>query len=71
MQRLVNKGNKHFIEFDWTRYDGTIPPALFRHIKEIRWNFINKDQREKYRHVHEWYVDNLLMTMLLSIVVEN
>nr|QEV86979.1 ORF1ab [Mamastrovirus 2] len=65
MQRLVSKGNNYFVEMDWTRYDGTIPTALFRHIKELRWKMINKEQREKYAGVHKWYVDNLLNRYVL------
>lgn len=64
MLRLNSKPG-HFIEFDWTRFDGTIPTALFRRIKQIRWSFINKQHREKYRHMYAWYVHNLLNRYVL------
>nr|QRD99462.1 MAG: nonstructural protein [Mamastrovirus 3] len=53
------------IEFDWTRFDGTIPRALFKHIKDLRWEKMNKVHRERYRHVHDWYVENLLTRYVL------
>nr|QRD99438.1 MAG: nonstructural protein [Mamastrovirus 3] len=53
------------IEFDWTRFDGTIPRALFKHIKDLRWEKMNKTHRERYRHVHDWYVENLLTRYVL------
>nr|AKK25315.1 nonstructural polyprotein [Dromedary astrovirus] len=53
------------IEFDWTRFDGTIPRALFKHIKDLRWEKMNKVHRERYKHVHEWYVENLLTRYVL------
>lgn len=64
MLRLNSKAG-WFVEFDWTRFDGTIPPALFKHIKMLRWDFINKKQRERYRSMYEWYVDNLIHRAVL------
>nr|WCI13767.1 non-structural polyprotein 1AB [Dromedary astrovirus] len=53
------------IEFDWTRFDGTIPRALFKHIKDLRWEKMNKVHRDRYKHVHDWYVENLLKRYVL------
>lgn len=49
-----------FIEFDWTRFDGTIPTPLFLHIKKLRWSFINEQQRERYGRMYRWYCRNLV-----------
>ncbi|ACR54279.1 RNA-dependent RNA polymerase, partial [Bottlenose dolphin astrovirus 1] len=64
MERLDN-GNAYFIEFDWTRFDGTIPTQLFRRIKKLRWSFINKEQREYYSRMYEWYCYNLFNRYVL------
>lgn len=60
MERLQSKNNDYFVELDWTRFDGTIPPTLIKHIKDLRWSFINAEQRVKYHHMYEWYVNNLI-----------
>ncbi|ACR54273.1 RNA-dependent RNA polymerase, partial [Mamastrovirus 4] len=60
MRRLIAKGNKYFMEFDWTRYDGTIPTPLLLHIKKLRWSMINEVQRKKYQSLHDWYCHNLV-----------
>lgn len=65
MERLKSKGNSHFMEFDWTRFDGTIPNQLLRHIKDLRWSLINEVQRKKYQQLRDWYVDNLLNRWVL------
>nr|QXV86415.1 RNA-dependent RNA polymerase [Mamastrovirus sp.] len=59
MQRMCAKPG-YFIEFDWTRFDGTIPMKLFQHIKCMRFKLLNQKQRKRYRHVYNWYVYNLL-----------
>lgn len=59
MRRLAGKG-RVFVEMDWTRYDGTIPTALFLHIKKLRWGFVNRPQRRKYQKVYEWYCEQLV-----------
>lgn len=64
VMRRLDKG-KHKIEFDWTRFDGTIPATLLRHIKQLRWEKINKKHRERYKHVHDWYVNNLIKRYVL------
>lgn len=59
MRRLEKEGNK-YIEFDWTRFDGTIPMEVFRHIKKIRFGFLSREYRtDKYRKVYNWYVNQL------------
>lgn len=65
MKRLISKGNAHFIEFDWTRFDGTIPSDLIRHIKKLRWSLVNAEQRRKYQKLHDWYVENLVNRTVL------
>uniref|UniRef100_A0AAU7E2R7 Non-structural polyprotein 1AB n=1 Tax=Miniopterus bat astrovirus TaxID=3141885 RepID=A0AAU7E2R7_9VIRU len=58
--RLDRPGNK-FIEFDWTRFDGTIPVEVFKHIKNFRFSLLDKVyQTEVNRSIYEWYVDQLL-----------
>nr|BAS29619.1 ORF1ab [Bovine astrovirus] len=65
-ERKMRRLDKNkIIEFDWTRFDGTIPRALLKHIKDLRWEKINKEHRERYRHVHDWYVENLLTRYVL------
>lgn len=64
IRRLEREGNK-YIEIDWTRFDGTIPPRLFKRIKMLRWRLINKTQRERYKHVHKWYVREMMDRMVL------
>lgn len=57
-RRLASKPGT-YIELDWTRFDGTIPMSLFLHIKSLRWRFMQKDHKERYRHVYAWYCKNL------------
>ncbi|AWU49742.1 ORF1ab [Sichuan takin astrovirus] len=64
-EKMRRLDKNKIIEFDWTRFDGTIPRALLKHIKDLRWEKINKQHRERYRHVHEWYVQNLLTRYVL------
>lgn len=65
-ERTMRRLDKnHVVEFDWTRFDGTIPRELLRHIKNLRWEKMEQSHRERYRHVHKWYVDNLLTRYVL------
>ncbi|UMO75798.1 MAG: ORF1ab [Xinjiang mamastrovirus 5] len=64
-RRMRKLDHGHIIEFDWTRFDGTIPRALLKHIKDLRWEKMNKAHRERYKHVHDWYVENLLTRYVL------
>lgn len=64
MARLQSKPGT-FIEFDWTRFDGTIPMPLFLRIKRLRWFLMDPAHRERYRHVHRWYVANLAKRYVL------
>nr|QYV43518.1 ORF1ab [Bovine astrovirus] len=64
-EKMRRLDRNKIIEFDWTRFDGTIPRALLKHIKDLRWEKINKQHRERYRHVHDWYVHNLLTRYVL------
>lgn len=60
VKRLVDKGNHHFIEFDWTRYDGTIPTEVFSAIKDFRFSCLRKEFRtEKNKSVYDWYCKNI------------
>lgn len=62
--RRIEKG-KYKIEFDWTRFDGTIPRQLLKHIKDLRWEKMCPEHRERYRGVRDWYVANLLTRHVL------
>nr|QXV86603.1 RNA-dependent RNA polymerase [Mamastrovirus sp.] len=64
MQRLQSKPG-YFVEFDWTRFDGTIPTKLFLHIKYLRWMLLNKQQRERYKDIYQWYCKNLVHRYVL------
>lgn len=57
-KRLSSKEGD-FIELDWTRFDGTIPMSLLMHIKKLRWQFMNKEHRKRYRHIYAWYCSNI------------
>nr|BAX00204.1 ORF1ab [Porcine astrovirus 3] len=50
-----------YIEFDWTRFDGTIPNEVFMHIKKVRYSFFAKDFRTKrVKEAYQWYCEQLL-----------
>lgn len=58
-RRLERDGNT-YIEFDWTRFDGTIPVEVIRHIKNIRFSLLDPVyQTEENLSVYRWYVDQL------------
>lgn len=64
MKRLEQIKNPQFIEMDWTRFDGTIPKALFWRIKQMRLFFItNKTSFDRERYI--WYIKNLLEKVIL------
>ena len=63
-ERLASKDGT-FVEFDWTRFDGTIPPALFKRIKMLRWQYICTEHRQRYQHIYRWYVKNLMRRYVL------
>nr|QJI53423.1 MAG: RNA-dependent RNA polymerase [Astroviridae sp.] len=55
-----------YVEMDWTRFDGTIPVEVFRHIKNMRFFFLSetcKTPENKARY--EWYVDNIIHKLVL------
>lgn len=59
MKRLEKPGNK-YIELDWTRFDGTIPVEVIKHIKKIRFALLDKTYRtDVNKSVYEWYVHQL------------
>lgn len=60
VRRLESKGNHYYIEFDWTRFDGTIPVPLFMHIKKLRFSLFRKDLRDQYASIYRWYCKQLL-----------
>ncbi|QCO31425.1 RdRp [Passerine astrovirus 2] len=66
--RRLKRGKKNpwYLEMDWTRFDGTIPEQVFRHIKEIRW-FLHdkKHQTPENRQRYDWYVENLVNKVVL------
>nr|WDX94316.1 non-structural protein 1ab [Bovine astrovirus] len=60
-QEAITRIDKNYIiEFDWTRFDGTIPRELLQRIKDLRWEKMDPKHRERYRGVRDWYVKNLL-----------
>uniref|UniRef100_A0AAU7E141 Non-structural polyprotein 1AB n=1 Tax=Coleura bat astrovirus TaxID=3141863 RepID=A0AAU7E141_9VIRU len=60
LRRLEKPGNK-YIEMDWSRYDGTIPEEVFKHIKATRFSFLSKEyQTKENRDIYKWYCRNLM-----------
>lgn len=59
-------GNNQFIELDWTRYDGTIPNEIFRHIKDFRFKMLSSEYKTTLnRSIYDWYVDQLCKRYVL------
>lgn len=65
MCRLEREGN-HYIEMDWSRFDGTIPNEVFHAIKEIRFSFLAKEYRTRENfEVYMWYCKHLTDRLVL------
>lgn len=66
MQRLQREGNS-YIEMDWSRFDGTIPPEVFFAIKDVRFQFLAREyQTPENKSIYQWYCRHLLdRTVLL------
>nr|WOK58388.1 MAG: ORF1ab protein [Wenzhou bat astrovirus 2] len=65
MLRLERPGNT-YVEMDWSRFDGTIPPEVFLQIKDIRFGMLAPEYRtKKNRAVYNWYVHHLLNRYVL------
>nr|QKN88935.1 MAG: RNA-dependent RNA polymerase [Astroviridae sp.]QKN88938.1 MAG: RNA-dependent RNA polymerase [Astroviridae sp.] len=62
LNRRLKRLERHdcFVELDWTRFDGTIPPWLFKRIRRIRWFMMDRTDRDKYQHLAKWYTANLV-----------
>lgn len=58
IHRLMSRPGT-FIEFDWTRFDGTIPMSLLMRIKQLRWLLMDAKHRDRYKHIHKWYCKNI------------
>nr|QKN88920.1 MAG: RNA-dependent RNA polymerase [Astroviridae sp.] len=57
--RRLEKKNV-YIEMDWTRFDGTIPPWLFVRARMLRWFLMHPNDRRKYGDMARWYTKNLI-----------
>nr|ULF48004.1 MAG: RNA-dependent RNA polymerase [Grey squirrel astrovirus] len=72
--RLASKRGV-FVEFDWTRFDGTIPVALFMRIKKLRFLKLKKEHQLRYQHIYAWYCHNLVRRYVLlpsgEVTVQN
>ncbi|QBJ04608.1 MAG: ORF1b [Tasmanian devil-associated astrovirus 1] len=61
MRRLLSKGNSCYVEFDWTRFDGTIPREVFMLAKKIRWTLLHPNDKTKDNYkIYKWYCEALL-----------
>lgn len=66
MRRLEKIKNAQFVEMDWTRFDGTIPKALFWRIRQIRFFFLApRYKTEDNKELFDWYTKNLLEKIIL------
>lgn len=64
--RRLERGDNQFIELDWTRYDGTIPIEVFRHIKDFRFSMLSKEYKTNTnKSVYNWYVDQMCKRYVL------
>lgn len=53
-------------ELDWTRFDGTIPGEVFRHIKDVRFFLLHPDYKTSANKTrYEWYCENLIVKQVL------
>nr|AGK45543.1 RNA-dependent RNA polymerase [Fox astrovirus] len=60
IQRLMSRSNRFYIEFDWTRYDGTIPMEVFSHIKRFRFSMLDPQYHgEPFQSVYNWYCSQI------------
>lgn len=58
--RRISEGAEYIMELDWTRFDGTIPQEVLKHIKSIRWFFLDGEYKTTENFIrHQWYVDQL------------
>nr|QKN88808.1 MAG: RNA-dependent RNA polymerase [Astroviridae sp.] len=56
----------NYKEIDWTRFDGTIPLEVFRHIKNIRFFFLSETYKTpENRARYKWYTHNLMYKVTL------
>ncbi|AID55206.1 RdRp, partial [Duck astrovirus CPH] len=66
VRRLMKIPNPQFIEMDWTRFDGTIPKALFWRIRQIRFFLLADEFKTKHnKKFFDWYTKNLLEKIIL------
>lgn len=54
-----------FVEFDWTRFDGTIPASLLMRVKKLRFQMLDARHQKRYRHIYRWYCKNLVRRYVL------
>ncbi|AIE45877.1 ORF1ab [Human astrovirus BF34] len=76
VKRLVGKDNNLFVEFDWTRFDGTIPLEVFKEIKKFRFSCLAKEYRTKNNwDIYTWYCTNIMHRYVMlpsgEITVQN
>ncbi|UNJ12753.1 RNA-dependent RNA polymerase [Duck astrovirus] len=66
VRRLQKIENAQFVEMDWTRFDGTIPKALFWRIRQIRFFLLSeKYKTPQNKKFFDWYTKNLLEKIIL------
>lgn len=62
----IEREDNQYIELDWTRFDGTIPTEIFRHIKNFRFRMLSKEYRTAENEaIYKWYVDQLCKRYVL------
>lgn len=60
IERLISHGNHCYVEFDWTRFDGTIPREVFHAVKTFRFSCLHPTYRTRENwEVYMWYLSNL------------
>lgn len=58
--RRIEKPDNQYIELDWTRFDGTIPMEVFRHIKDFRYSMLDPVYHTtENKEIYRWYVAQL------------